>query len=273
MMGRAAYQEPWRLLAVDPLLFGEPAPCLGEGGRARARALYRARACARHAAARDHAAYARPVPRRAGRARLPPPPRDRGGQARRRHRASCRMRCAVADAPASVRQSRPHCRASLLRRFRGGRRVLGVPVSELAVLALLILAGGVVTGLLAGLFGIGGGAHHRAGALRGVPRARRARRGAHAALRRHLARDHRADHDPLLRAHIAQGVAAVDGCRAALGAAGDRRRVRRARRSRRSRHPAVFKLAFVLFCRVDRRQAAVRQRHLADRRRLAGPRR
>jgi tRNA-dihydrouridine synthase A len=26
MMGRAAYQEPWRLMAVDPLLFGEPAP-------------------------------------------------------------------------------------------------------------------------------------------------------------------------------------------------------------------------------------------------------
>ena len=26
MMGRAAYQEPWRLLAVDPLMFGEPAP-------------------------------------------------------------------------------------------------------------------------------------------------------------------------------------------------------------------------------------------------------
>jgi tRNA-dihydrouridine synthase A len=26
MMGRAAYQEPWRLLPVDPLLFGEPAP-------------------------------------------------------------------------------------------------------------------------------------------------------------------------------------------------------------------------------------------------------
>jgi tRNA-dihydrouridine synthase A len=25
MMGRAAYHEPWRLLAVDPLLFGEPA--------------------------------------------------------------------------------------------------------------------------------------------------------------------------------------------------------------------------------------------------------
>jgi tRNA-dihydrouridine synthase A len=26
MMGRAVYQEPWRLLGVDPLLFGEPAP-------------------------------------------------------------------------------------------------------------------------------------------------------------------------------------------------------------------------------------------------------
>ena len=26
MMGRSAYQEPWRLLEVDPLLFGEPAP-------------------------------------------------------------------------------------------------------------------------------------------------------------------------------------------------------------------------------------------------------
>ena len=26
MLGRAAYQEPWRLLNVDPLLFGEAAP-------------------------------------------------------------------------------------------------------------------------------------------------------------------------------------------------------------------------------------------------------
>ena len=26
MMGRAAYQDPWRLLAVDPELFGERAP-------------------------------------------------------------------------------------------------------------------------------------------------------------------------------------------------------------------------------------------------------
>jgi tRNA-dihydrouridine synthase A len=26
MLGRAAYQDPWRLLAVDPIFFGEPAP-------------------------------------------------------------------------------------------------------------------------------------------------------------------------------------------------------------------------------------------------------
>ena len=36
--------------------------------------------------------------------------------------------------------------------------VLGVPVSELLLLAALIVAAGVVTGILAGLFGIGGGA-------------------------------------------------------------------------------------------------------------------
>ena len=34
MMGRAAYQEPWRLLAVDPAFFGEPrAFRVTEGGR------------------------------------------------------------------------------------------------------------------------------------------------------------------------------------------------------------------------------------------------
>src|ERR1051325_1778893 len=34
----------------------------------------------------------------------------------------------------------------------------GIPWSELALLAALIIAGGLVTGILAGLFGIGGGA-------------------------------------------------------------------------------------------------------------------
>src|SRR5262245_31995322 len=36
--------------------------------------------------------------------------------------------------------------------------VLGVPVGELSLLAALIAVGGVITGILAGLFGIGGGA-------------------------------------------------------------------------------------------------------------------
>src|SRR6476469_5903193 len=36
--------------------------------------------------------------------------------------------------------------------------MLGVPLGELAVLAAAIVIGGIVTGLLAGLFGVGGGA-------------------------------------------------------------------------------------------------------------------
>src|SRR5215475_12917322 len=36
--------------------------------------------------------------------------------------------------------------------------ILGVPFGELAWLAVAVLIGGVVTGILAGLFGIGGGA-------------------------------------------------------------------------------------------------------------------
>src|SRR5215475_15402115 len=36
--------------------------------------------------------------------------------------------------------------------------ILGVPASELLLLAALIIVAGLVTGLLAGLFGIGGGA-------------------------------------------------------------------------------------------------------------------
>src|SRR6516164_8169516 len=35
--------------------------------------------------------------------------------------------------------------------------ILGIPLSEIAWLALAIVFGGVITGILAGLFGIGGG--------------------------------------------------------------------------------------------------------------------
>jgi tRNA-dihydrouridine synthase A len=36
MMGRAAYQEPWRLLAVDPIMFGEEAPFVSPNAAAAA---------------------------------------------------------------------------------------------------------------------------------------------------------------------------------------------------------------------------------------------
>ena len=47
MMGRAAYQEPWRLLAVDPLLFGEPAPFASPRAAAEALVPYIERELAR----------------------------------------------------------------------------------------------------------------------------------------------------------------------------------------------------------------------------------
>jgi tRNA-dihydrouridine synthase A len=47
MMGRAAYQEPWRLLAVDPKLFGEPAPFASPRAAAQALVPYIEREVAR----------------------------------------------------------------------------------------------------------------------------------------------------------------------------------------------------------------------------------
>jgi tRNA-dihydrouridine synthase A len=49
MMGRAAYQEPWRLLSVDPLLFGEAAPFTSAKTAAAALAPYIARELAQGA--------------------------------------------------------------------------------------------------------------------------------------------------------------------------------------------------------------------------------
>ena len=80
MMGRAAYQEPWRLLDADPRVVRRGvAVFLGEGCGGRAGALHRARAFAGRAAAFHHAALARLVSRRARRARVSP------GIGRRRH--------------------------------------------------------------------------------------------------------------------------------------------------------------------------------------------
>ena len=85
MLGRAAYQEPWRLLAVDPELFGEPAPHATMKDVFEAMMPYIEDAArAGHAAAFDDAAFRRRVSRRARRARLPPSSRRAWCQGRAR---------------------------------------------------------------------------------------------------------------------------------------------------------------------------------------------
>src|SRR6266571_587614 len=77
MMGRAAYREPWRLLAVDPELFGEPAPAVSPRAALEALVLYVERELARgerlHAITRHVLGLFRSVP---------------GARAFRRHLAS-----------------------------------------------------------------------------------------------------------------------------------------------------------------------------------------
>ena len=84
MMGRAAYQEPWRLLAVDPVMFGNAAPFASPKAAAEALVPYIERELARgarlHAITRHVLGLFRAVP---------------GARAFRRHqigRASCRER-------------------------------------------------------------------------------------------------------------------------------------------------------------------------------------
>ena len=66
MMGRAAYQDPWRLLAVDPMLFGEPAPFASSKAAAEALIPYIERELARgtrlHAVTRHVLGLFRSVP-------------------------------------------------------------------------------------------------------------------------------------------------------------------------------------------------------------------
>ena len=92
MLGRAAYHDPWRLLAADPELFGEAGAARHDEGRVRGDGtLYRGSARAGHAAAFDHAAFRRRVSWRARRARLPPSSRRERRQAGRRRQ--CAARC------------------------------------------------------------------------------------------------------------------------------------------------------------------------------------
>jgi tRNA-dihydrouridine synthase A len=66
MMGRAAYREPWRLLAVDPQIFGEPAPAASPGAALEHLVPYVERALARgerlHAITRHVLGLFRAVP-------------------------------------------------------------------------------------------------------------------------------------------------------------------------------------------------------------------
>ena len=95
MLGRAAYQEPWRLLDVDPELFGEAAPHATMKDVFEAMMPYiEDQLGAGHAAAFDDAAFRRRVSRRAGRARVPPPSRRERRQARRRRQRVARCDCA-----------------------------------------------------------------------------------------------------------------------------------------------------------------------------------
>ena len=153
MMGRAAYQEPWRLLQRrSAAVRRSGAVCIAEGRGAGADPLYRARAVARHAAACHHPPSARPVPCRAGRARIPPASGDRGGQARRMRRGSGR------GAGAGGGQAR---RTGANRRglSRSGNQCCsGCRSASLCCSPRPWWSRGIVTGILAGLFGIGGGA-------------------------------------------------------------------------------------------------------------------
>ena len=93
MLGRAAYQEPWRLLAVDAELFGEAAPQATMKDVFEAMMPYIERELAvGHAAACDHPALRRRIPRRARRARVPSSSCRAWRQARGPASTCCAMR-------------------------------------------------------------------------------------------------------------------------------------------------------------------------------------
>ena len=123
MMGRAAYQEPWRLLAVDPLVFGEEARFASAKEAAAALIPYIERELAQgtrlHAITRHLHGLFRAVPgarafRRAA--------RRRGGKRASGRRTAGRGACA----PSRRRSGRPlrisaHRRVALLRKVQKAR--------------------------------------------------------------------------------------------------------------------------------------------------------
>ena len=167
IMGRAAYQEPWRLLAVDPALFGEDAPFtspkyaaaalvpyiereLREGRRIRRGSRATCTACSAPCRARALSAGILPA--------LPA-----AMQAQR----CCWMRSAsslIALAMSSMSplrarwpSLRPNPKSLLGIDDVECGMLLGVSLHEILWLALALVIGGMISGVLAGLFGVSGG--------------------------------------------------------------------------------------------------------------------
>src|SRR5262249_1182627 len=111
-------------------------------------ALRRTRAFPRHAPSRHHPPRARPLHRHARGTPVPAARRHGFGEARG-WRGGHGGSSVVPARRRSCLRSRGRLRSSMW---------LDVPLGELAWLAAAIIVSGVVTGILAGLFGIGGGA-------------------------------------------------------------------------------------------------------------------
>ena len=194
MMGRAAYQEPWRLLGVDPLFFGEAAPFASAKEAALALIPYIEREMAGgvrlHSITRHVLGLFRAVP---------------GARAFRRHLsveavkpgASAQV---MADALALVvdsdREYGAHRRLTFS--YSGATMLLGYPIGEIVWLALLDCRRRRRHRHARRPVRHRRRRHHRAGAVRSLRRHACAGRRPHAAVHRHLARHHRADHHALL---------------------------------------------------------------------------
>ncbi len=161
MMGRAAYKEPWRLIDVDSMLFGAPAPFASPQEAAEALLSYvgrevaagvRANSILRHVVGLFHGVPgARAFRRHVARKRSSRAPAPRCCATRSRSSRQAAFRRPKVSRPKARRRDGPDGTPGT------AAMIFGVSFVELAILAAAIAAGAVLTGLLAGLFGIGGG--------------------------------------------------------------------------------------------------------------------
>ena len=164
MMGRAAYQEPWRLLAVDPVLFGEDARFASPKDAAAALVPYIERELAQgtrlHAITRHLHGLFRAVP---------------GARAYRRHLAGAATTNAGAElllaALALVRDRDRELRSRPETAHRGKPQRKCCSASalhEILWLVLAILVGGMISGVARRSVRRQRRLDHRAGAVRGA---------------------------------------------------------------------------------------------------------